>query len=176
MKLDDTAAAYGLFQVVFADVTAHLAIATLRLRERNEPGLAFETVFKQEFSQILKQFRHELRQLDGRSPVSESLQAVRRACETISALAVWRNDRIHARVHMEAHGYALYDWRTNRRLEISYEETTLNITRAIAAIVELEAHVPHLVHLLTWDEEFVELFRSLPELSEAPGDCEAGDS
>lgn len=47
MTLDDTAAAYGLFQVVFADLANHLAIATFRLREQKEPGLAFEEVFRQ---------------------------------------------------------------------------------------------------------------------------------
>ena len=77
MTLNDTAAAYGLFQVVFADVADHLAIATSRLREPKEPGLVFEKVFRQDFKKTLKQFQCELRQFDDRSAVSESLYAVR---------------------------------------------------------------------------------------------------
>jgi hypothetical protein len=175
MTLNDTAAAYGLFQVVFADVVDHLAVATFRLRELRESGLVFESVFKQEFKKLLKQFRQELKQFDGRSPVADSLHGVREACKIISALAVWRNDRIHARVHMSEHGYALYDWRTRRRLEIRREQIEQNINLAIKAIVELEAHVPHLVHLLKWDEEFEKLFSTLPELSEPPEDTLADD-
>ena len=98
--MNDTAAAYGLFQVVFADVTDHLAVATFRLRERKESDLVFEDVFRQEFKKTLKQFRRELRQFEGRSAVSDNLYPVHEACKAMSKLAVWRNDRIHARVHL----------------------------------------------------------------------------
>ena len=57
MTFDDTASAYGLFQVVFADVVDHLAVATFRLRERKEPSLQFEKVFRQEAKKILGQLR-----------------------------------------------------------------------------------------------------------------------
>src|ERR1700744_5809255 len=121
MNLDDAAAAYGLFQVVFADIADHVAVATFRLRELKEPELTFETVFRQEFSKMFKQFRKELRQFEGRSAVDVYLRDGREACEIISKLADWRNDRIHARVRMTDTGYPLYDWRTRKRLEISRE-------------------------------------------------------
>ena len=171
MKLDDTAA-YGLFQVAFAAVAERLAVATFFLRERKEPGLAFETVFRQGIRRTLEQFRGELRQFDPRAPVADSLHAVREACKTISKLAVWRDERIHAYVQLTEHGYALYDWRTNRRLEITREQIEPNIDLAVKAMVELEAHVPHLVGLLTWDEEVEKLFSALPEPSEAPDETE----
>jgi hypothetical protein len=168
MKCDDTASAYGLFQVVFADVTVHLAVAAFRLRERKEPGLAFETIFRLEFKQIFEQFRRELCQFDGRSPVSDNLHALRKACEVVSTLAVWRNDRIHAQVHMTEHGYALYNWRTRSRLELTFEQINRNIELAIFVICELEAHVPRLVDLMKWDDEIDELLSALPELSKPP--------
>lgn len=89
MTLNDTAATYGLFQVVFADVVDHLAVATFHLRERKESGLVFESVFKQEFKKLFKQFRQELKQFDGRSPVADSLYGVREACKIISEFAVF---------------------------------------------------------------------------------------
>jgi hypothetical protein len=93
-------------------------------------------------------------------------------------LAAWRNDRIHARVRMTADGYALYDWRTRHRLEMSRAEIEEDIQLAIHAMVELEAHVPDLVQLLKWEDEFDQLFNTLPELSaeEDNGDCEAKDT
>lgn len=169
MKLNDTAAAYGLFQLVFADVTDHLAVATFRLREEREPNLAFEDVFRQEFKKTLKQFRRELRQFHGRPSVEDSLRAIGEACKIMSKLAVWRNERIHARVRLTDDGYALYVWRTRRRLVISQEEIERDIQLAIRLMVELEAHVPHLVRLLEWDEEFEALLSTVPELSQPDG-------
>jgi hypothetical protein len=67
MTLNDTAAAYGLFQVVFADIADHVAVATFRLLQRSDPGLTFENVFRQDFTKTLKQFRQELHRFEGRS-------------------------------------------------------------------------------------------------------------
>jgi len=78
MRINETAAAYGLFQVIFADVADHLAIATFHLRKQKEPDLTFQTVFKQEFKRTLKQFRRELWQFEGRPAVFDSLYALRR--------------------------------------------------------------------------------------------------
>lgn len=167
MILDDTAAAYGLFQVVFADLADDLAIATFRLREQKEPGLVFESVFRQEFKKTLKQFRQELDQFENRAAVANNLYAVREALKAIVNLATWRNERIHARVHMTEHGYALYNWQTRRRLEISTETIKQNIELAIKAKVELAAHAKDLIRLLNWDDEFEKLFGALPELLES---------
>lgn len=162
MNLDDTAAAYGLFQVVFADVADHVAVATFRLRELKEPGLAFETVFGQDFAKTFKQFRKELKQFDGHSEVADCLHDVREACEIISTLAVWRNDRIHARVRMTDTGYALYDWRTRQRLEISREQIKKNLLLGVKTIVALEENVQRLVEL-NFDADFEKLFSTLRE-------------
>jgi hypothetical protein len=173
MTFTDTAAAYGLFQVVFADVTNHLAIATFRLRECNEPGLRFEAVYAQEFAKTFKQLKVALCQFDGCSGISDSLSAVRATFTIISELAKWRNDRVHARVRMSEQGYELYDWRTGKRLDISLEQVEANINRAVKVMVNLEAHVHRFVHQLKWDEEFERLFSMIPEPLEAPDDTEA---
>ena len=91
VTFDDTAAAYGLFQVVFSDIADHLGIAVFRLRERKEPGLVFEEVFKQRFSENLKQFRKELDQFEKRSVAADYLHDVREACKIISKLIPWTN-------------------------------------------------------------------------------------
>ena len=172
MTFNDTAAAYGLFQVVFADVVDHLAGATFHLRERKEPGLPFEKVFKQDASKILKQFRAELKQFDGRSSVAEYVHDLREACNTISTLMKWRNDRMHARVRMTDTGYALYDWRTRQRLEIHRDVIVENINLAVKVMMTFKANIQPLVGLLALDEELDKLFSTLPELSE-PDDTEA---
>ncbi len=175
MKLDETAAAYGLFQVVFADVADHLAVATFRLREQKEPELTFEAVFRQEFKTTLKQFRKELRYFERRSPVASSLSIIKESCTVAAKLANWRNERIHARVRMvENEGYALYDWRTRRRLEITKDKIERHIEQAIKAIVDLQAHLPELVTMLEWDAEVESLLSTIPELSE-PVELDAED-
>jgi hypothetical protein len=173
MTLDDTAAAYGLFQVVFADVVDHLAGATFLLRERKEPGLTFEKVFRQELAQILKQFRCELLRFAEEPSLSDSLIALRQLCNIISELSVWRNDRIHAHVRLTEHGYALYNWRTRRRLEITREQIQLKINLAMKVMAEIKTYVSGILRSLTSetsDEEFAKLFDTLPEFSEAPDD------
>ena len=110
-----------------------------------------------------------LRQFDNTSFVHDSLCAVRNACSIMSKLAGWRNERIHARVRLTEDGYALYDWRTRRRLVISQEEIEKNVQLAIKGMVELEAHVPRNVRLLEWEEEFEALLSSVPELSQPDG-------
>src|SRR5579859_5206607 len=121
MKIDATAGIYGLFQVVFADLTDHLAFATFRLGSATDSTLKFEDVFRQEFGNILRQFRTALRQFSN-SPVDESMYALNEACNIMSRLSKWRNDRVHVRVRMTSDGYALYDWRTGNRLPINYGE------------------------------------------------------
>lgn len=167
MLFSDTASVYGLFQVVFADVADHLAVATFRLLKRKEPGLTVEAVFKQRVSDTLKQFRQELGQFDEGSDVSESVRNLRDASDIIAALSNWRNDRIHARVRMTEDGYALYDKRTGNRLELHRDQLEKKIEQAVKAIVTLEADVQHLVGQLKWDEEFEEMFRALPQMPEA---------
>lgn len=164
MQLTDTAAAYGVFQVVFADLADHLAVATFRLRERREPDISLEDVFKQQFSCTLKQFRQELCRVDDNcSPASEHVRDLLGVCKVAADVANWRNDRIHARVRMTDSGYALYDKRTGKRLELYREQIEKNIEQTIKAIVELEASVQHVVGQIEWEEEFEKMFRELTE-------------
>lgn len=157
MKLSDTAAAHGHFQVVFADVTDHLAVATFQLRKRREPPLRFEEVFKQGFSRTLLEFRRELCQFAATPGVAENLDTIREACKTISALSVWRNDRIHAHVRMTDTGYVLFSWQTQQPLPLNYTEIERHIHTASSAIVNLDVHVSHLLHELDWEEACAKL-------------------
>lgn len=170
MTFNDTAAAYGLFQVVFAEVVDLLAGATFRLRERREPGLKFEEVFDQPFKKLLRQFRDELKQFDKRSSVGADVHDLREACKIMSRIAVWRNDRIHARVVMTESGYALYDWRTRHRLEMHQDVIVKNIELAIKVSVTLKSSVSPLIGQLKLDEELDKLFKSMPEFAETEDD------
>lgn len=165
--MNQTAAAYGLFQVVFADLADHLAAAAFYLRRRKEPSLKFEKVLKQEFSRTLKQLRKELKQLDGRTSESDSLHAVRRACDNASKLAAWRNDRIHARVKMTEDGYLLYHWQ-GHALQMSDAQIEQNIRLAIEVIVQLEGHMRHIVDPVDLKERILGLLSTLPDPADAP--------
>lgn len=166
-NMNQTAAAYGLFQVAFADLTDHLAAATFYLRQRNEPALKLEKVFRQEFSRTRKQLRTELKQLEGRSSELDSLRAVLMACDNPSKLAAWRNDRIHARVRLTEHGYLLYHWQ-GHRLEMSDAQIEQNMRLAIEVIVQLEGHMRYLVGSVDVKEQIRRLMGTLPELADTP--------
>ncbi len=154
MLIDATAGAYGLFQVVFADLTEHLAVAVFRLRQVKAPGLTFEQIFRLEFKRILDQFKEELKQFDGKRLLEEDLHWLLAAVDQMAIIAKWRHERIHARVRPVDGGLGLYDWRTRERLPISYEECKGKIDEATKLIVTLEAHVPQLVGWLDWNKMF----------------------
>ena len=69
---------------------------------------------------MLKQFRDELKQFDDSCSLREQLDAVRKACDQMAALARWRNSPIHARVRPVHEGVALYNWKTKKRPSIGY--------------------------------------------------------
>ncbi len=117
MKLSETAAAYGLFQLVYADAIDHLAFALFRFRQRNEPDLTFEIILRERHSDILKRLKNELGKFEGEPA---GLAAVNEARETIFELKAWRDVRIHARVRLTEQGYELYDRKSDGgRLEMT---------------------------------------------------------
>jgi hypothetical protein len=177
MVVTDTAAAYGLFQLVFADVTKYLAIATFRLRQRHEPQLTFEDVFRQRVSETRKQLWRELSRFDDRPTVSAELTEMREACEAISKIESWRNSRVHALVEWTDEGYALYDWHTHRRLEVTLEQIEEQIELANRAGMSLRIHTPAFESQLNWDEELDKLLSPLmakqdPSPSESAAEAE----
>ena len=65
-------------------------------------------------------------------------------------------------------GYALYDKRTGKHLDLVCKEIETNIEMAVKVIVTLKSYVPHLVGQLDWDAEIERRSQELPELSEPP--------
>jgi hypothetical protein len=167
MKIDGTAAAYGLIQVVFADVTERLAGAVFILRRRREPNVTLEQIFRPGFKHILDEFKTELRQCEQTPLVdADDVAALQEACRQLAKLSVWRNDRIHARVRQGSDGFALYDWRTGKQLSISYEECDAIIQQLVKVIVTLEAYLPPVIRTLDFDKELMAFFKDQQETTE----------
>ena len=116
MKLDENAAAFGLFQLAFANLTQQLAMAVFYLRRLNEPDLKFEKVFKMEISRLHDSLLEQLLQFDSQQCLDMDLQHLRHRCRQIAVLATWRNDRAHPRVRFDNHGISIFNWRTGQRL------------------------------------------------------------
>jgi hypothetical protein len=154
MQIDATAGVYGLVQVVFADLAEHLAIAVFQIRKTHDSSATFEQVFRLQFKNVLDQFKDELKRFRDKQSLREDTEALDAAVRQISTIAQWRHDRIHARIRRVDDGLALYDWRTRKRLTISYDECKEKIDQMIRLIVTLEAHVPQLVHLEEWEKLF----------------------
>lgn len=156
MKMDATAAAYGLVQVVFADAAERLATALFLLRQQQDPTVRFERIFRCSFGKILKAFQRELKQFGPKQPEAENLpnppkaidaddlQALEGACTELSSLSKWRNQTIHARVRLVDDGLALYDGKTGNRLSITTANCFEIIQRLTKVIVTFEAYLPAL--------------------------------
>jgi len=165
MVFNETAAAYGLFQVVFAEMHEYLAAATYHLRRRNEQSLQYEKVHRQGFEKTLKQFRKQLCQLSDSGGVAEGIEALKKACDSMACLAQWRNERVHARVLRTEEGLELYaPLRDNpgkaQRLEMSKGFFEERIREAIKVTVTFQA--AHLISQIRMKEEIDRLWASLP--------------
>jgi hypothetical protein len=159
MKLDDTAATYGLVQVVFADVTDHLAFAIFRLRQAKGTAVNFQDIVNLKFGYMVSNFKTELRQFTHPQPPDDARDEVgiadlNEVCKELKALSKWRNDRIHARVRWVEDGLALYNGKTGERLSINHGECTEVLNRLVKAIVKLDTYVPELVRSLDFNNEF----------------------
>jgi hypothetical protein len=162
MRIDPTASAYGLFQVVFANVTYELARALYALRVRHDPTFTFEKVPWQ-FSRMLKELRKELDQLEPDCHEKDSLAEVRRMCRIASNLAPWRDSRIHARVQQVDDGLALSDWKTGERLSITAAECEQRISTAVQVACNLPAHMSYLVREVDSRKAMSDFFENLNE-------------
>ena len=157
MNLDQNAAAFGLFHLAFANLTQQLAAALFYIRRLKEPNLKFKDVFNLKFSRMLREFKEELKQLEGGSH-DLAVQALLPVCETIETLGDWRNARIHPRVQIDEHGITIYDWRTRERLIVDLDDTLLKVERMHWITIALEQNAGILVRELKskmeWDEVF----------------------
>jgi hypothetical protein len=160
MRIDPTAAAYGLFQVAFADMTFHLATALLAIRRHRDPSAEFSAIPWQ-FERLVEQIKEELKQFD-RSMASE-ISDIRRACARAKELAGWRSARIHARVRQVEDGLTLYDWVTGKPLSITQQDCEKNILAVGMVIAEFQANFPLLLNKLDLDKAIDEVFAKLSE-------------
>jgi len=145
MRFSSPAAAFGIFQLVYAEMTYKLAFALFRLRRLKEPKQTFIEVFRIPFGQMLREFKKELRQFDGSADVADELAAVRKTCCQMREIAKWRNECIHVMVRLEDDGYALYEWKTGQRLQMNLTECERRIQDAQKVIITLPDDVNHLV-------------------------------
>jgi hypothetical protein len=153
MRLDENAAAFGLFHLAFANLTQQLAVAVFFLRRLNEPDLKFEKVFRIEFSRLREALLTQLTQFDDQQGLDMDLQYLRHRCDQMAALANWRNDRAHPRVQFDEHGMAIYNWRTGQRLSINVEECVQQIEMAVACAVDLDHFVGSIIRTLESQKE-----------------------
>lgn len=95
MQPNNTASAFGLFYLAFANLEQQLAAAVFYIRRIKEPNLMFEEVFKLRFSTLRKALNVALRQFDAQPSTEVDLQYLRHFDEKVAALSIWRNDRAH---------------------------------------------------------------------------------
>lgn len=145
MTLDDNAAAYGLFQLVFANLVQQFATAVFYIQRNQNPGLHFNEVFRRDFSRLRDILKDELKQFEANSFHDMEVQDIRNACAKAATLAEWRNPRVHARVQIDANGIAIYDKVTLKRLAIDRDDCLEKIRQAIGIQMNLDQAVGQLL-------------------------------
>jgi hypothetical protein len=140
MVIDQTAAAYGIFQIAFAEADEHLRTLLCHLYCPEKPETALDRV-PWNLADVVKTLRKELRVFKGRgASIQEYAVKVTEACSRMKGLSNWRNDRLHAHVRRADNGaYVLVDKNTNEALSMKIVEITdnidcaLNITTTVSA-------------------------------------------
>lgn len=105
MTLDENAAAYGLFQLTFANLVERFAVKDL----------------KKELKEFERQSLHDV-----------VVREIRNACAKAATLAAWRNPRIHARVQISDNGIRIYDQKTRKPLAVNRDECIKKIEQALS--------------------------------------------
>ncbi len=121
MTLDENAAAFGLFQLTFANLHQQLATVVFFLRQIEEPSLEFHEVFGLPYSSM-----------------SMQIQLLKKNHSEIGALARWRNDRAHPRVRIDENGIRIFNWKTGKALRLDRDECIEKIRQAIRITVDIE--------------------------------------
>lgn len=158
---DNTAAAWGLFQVRFAFLVQELASAVFYLRRRREPTLQFAQVFKKSLDQLIDALSDEFDFIVAQGHALIEIDETRAiTIPQIRALKDWRDPRIHARVTFEG-GIALYNWRTGKQLDMTAHECDKKCDLAISLAVQVAGSVRSMLTHLKADETLVSEIRTL---------------
>jgi hypothetical protein len=167
MILDENAAAFGLFQLAFANLHQQLATVVFFLRRAEEPNLKFGEVFGLTFSRLHKTLKKQLSKLDRNPSMSMEIQFLKKACSKIGPLARWRNDRAHPRVRIDENGIRIFNWKTGKALSLDREECLEKIHQAIRITVDIEMYGAGLSRQLDGkkkiDAMIDEIFKSLED-------------
>ena len=172
MKIDPTASAYGLFQVLFADVADHIAGAIFELQKRQGKSVTLQEISHRGFKGLLREFRQELRNFKANGDLATELKALCAVCRRANALRIWRNARIHARVRRVDDGLALFD-ENGMRLSISLVECEKMIDEALWIITNIDEHLQPLIDDLKFQaprKEFSAVIASVVEAHEEDSD------
>jgi hypothetical protein len=140
MRLDENAAAFGLFHLAYANLTQALARAVWLIKRVSEPSVQFERVFSLTFSQLLKALREQLEKHGGSASADPNVQSLLDVGTKIEVLAAWRNARAHPLVQIDHNGITLYDWRTRKPLSVGLGECMEKIQQSIGFGCELDSY------------------------------------
>ncbi len=161
MNLDENAAAFGLFQLTFTNLTQQFAAALFHIRRIKEPDLKFEEIFKLRLSEVREALKKELKQFEGQSSFDMEVRDLLNVCAKTGSLAAWRNVRAHARVQIDANGITIFDWRTLKQLTINRDECVEKIQEAIGLTVLLDFNVGSLLRNIESDQKTREMLEEI---------------
>ena len=170
MVIDETAAAYGLFQIAFAEADEHFRALLSHLICPENPENAMDRV-PWNLADVIKTLRKELGVFKGRgASIEEFADKVKEACSRMKLLSKWRNVRIHSHIRRSNNGaYVLVDKTTDKALSMNVTEITDKIDCAISITTTVIAYSTHLLGVFDFDRENQRMVDADPELKKVFG-------
>ena len=149
LQIDKDAAAFGLFQLVYAALDERLGGAVLDLARANGERCSESEVRSKAFGkkvEVLKEAIKPLKSVGRRDLLSQDLAEMAKAFQKIGEVQRWRKDRAHARV-VFASNLVLVDEK-GKPLPITYGDCVKQIEKARDAIIALEVNTRNLATYL----------------------------
>ena len=150
LQIDKDAAAFGLFQLVFAALEERLGGVVLDFARANGEQRSVREVRSMNFGkkvEFLKEAIKPLKSVGRRNSLSQDLDEMAKAFQNIGEVQKWRKDRAHARV-VFAPSPVLVD-ENGKPLPITYGDCVKQMEKARDAITALEVNPRSLAGFLT---------------------------
>jgi hypothetical protein len=150
LKINEHAAAFGLFHLVYSALDEHLTGAVLKFARANRQQVSASEVRRAGFSRKVRFLKESIKPLKKETrhpnPLAEDLEEMDEAFRNIGDVQKWRNDRTHARVVFRAE-LTLVDGK-GKILPITHDDCLTQIRKASDATFALEGNIKDLTDAL----------------------------
>jgi hypothetical protein len=144
LRIDSPMAAYGVFQIAFANLDTQVSRCLVDLCRCQKAKLAFSAFRRKPISERLRLLQRAVSHLRDEPSFNQEVGDLKEACELAESLSKWRNQRIHAEVRFIENQPVLLD-ESGKLLDIDLEACVEKTREAVRAKVGMQAAIPSFV-------------------------------